>query len=147
MIPGFWSVRVINGAPFVPGRIWLCDHEPGEVENKVDQPFLQGQLALDLTPPADVWEMVAFCEASPDEKAQMIAPSASEHTPSGGRRQGLEAAPLAKWRQTRARRITAAQWQAEIRWLEWAIRYRPWAPELKYREPIVRATAQLPRFI
>src|SRR5215469_15766482 len=43
--PGFWLVYLKRGARHVPARIWLCDHEPYNVENKLDRRQVGGGLA------------------------------------------------------------------------------------------------------
>ena len=48
-------IRCCRGCPEVAARIWFCTHEPGDPHNKVDQPYLQGQIGLDLVPPGEVW--------------------------------------------------------------------------------------------
>lgn len=53
--PGRWMIRCCRRCPEVAARIWLCDHEPGMPSNRVDQPYLQGQIGVDLVPPEDVW--------------------------------------------------------------------------------------------
>lgn len=55
--PGFWAVRLRSRAVEVAARIWWCDHEPGEPENKLDQPFLDAELNGVRVPPSRVWEM------------------------------------------------------------------------------------------
>lgn len=53
--PGYWMIRCCRLCPEVAARIWLCDHEPGDESNKVDQPYIQGQIATDLTDPIAIW--------------------------------------------------------------------------------------------
>lgn len=53
--PGFWMLRCCRQCPEVCARIWWCDHEPDEPENKLDRPFLQGQIGLDLAPVMRIW--------------------------------------------------------------------------------------------
>ena len=53
--PGFWLFSFRRNCPEVPARIFWCDSEPGDPENKVDQPYLQGQIALDLYDPLRIW--------------------------------------------------------------------------------------------
>ena len=52
--PGQWMIRCCRHCPPVAARIWLCEVEPG-TDNPVDQPYLQGQIGLDLIPPTEVW--------------------------------------------------------------------------------------------
>lgn len=53
--PGYYMVRCCRNCPEAPARIWLCHHEPGEPSNEVDQPYLQGQIGLDLEQPYRIW--------------------------------------------------------------------------------------------
>lgn len=53
--PGLWMIRCCRHCPEVAARIWICDHEPGLPANKVDQPYLQAQIGIDLVPPENVW--------------------------------------------------------------------------------------------
>lgn len=53
--PGHWMIRCCRLCPEVAARIWFCDHEPGFPENKVDQPYLQGQIGLELVDPIEIW--------------------------------------------------------------------------------------------
>ncbi|MGH6740020.1 MAG: hypothetical protein ACREDY_13490, partial [Bradyrhizobium sp.] len=39
LAPGWWLARYHMRAPALPCMIELCDHEPGDPENKVDQPY------------------------------------------------------------------------------------------------------------
>lgn len=144
--PGWWMVRCCRRCPEVAARIFVCDHEPGEPENKVDQPYLQGQIGLDLTDPDDIWAMLEFVEASPAEQAAMIAPAASARAPRYGRQQGLQTAPMALWKQRRARRISAAEYERQIKWLRWAESNAPAHPDFTYRRPVDPAQAPLPIF-
>src|SRR5690242_14443850 len=146
MTPGFWMVRCCMRCPPVAARIWLCQHEPGEPENLVEMPYLQGQLGLDLTDPAQIWEMVAFCEATPAERARLTDPPLSERAPRGNRSAALQWAPIAKWKRDRARRIIAAEYDRQITWLRWAERHQPAHPEFNFRKPVELAQLPLPRF-
>jgi hypothetical protein len=70
--PGRWLVRCCRRCPDVAARIWLCDHEPGTPENKVDQPYLQGQIGLDLVPPIEVWHRRGLIEITAAEFEHQI---------------------------------------------------------------------------
>lgn len=52
---GFWMVKLTKNGAEVPASIFWCDHEPGLPENKVDQPYLDGEAAGERIPPEDVW--------------------------------------------------------------------------------------------
>ena len=146
MTPGHWMVRCCRRCPEVAARIWLCDHEPGEPANVLDQPYLQGQLGLDLTDPAEIWAMLEFCEASPDARALMTDPPLSHRIPQHGRAYGWSTAPMALWKQQRARRISARDYERQIAWLGWADRNAPTHPDYTYRQPVDPTLAPLPIF-
>jgi uncharacterized caspase-like protein len=144
--PGFWMVRCCRHCPEVAARIFLADHEPGLPENKIDQPYWQGQLGLDLVDPARIWQMVWFCEASPEEKARLADPPLSDRAPRSRRLPALTTAPLAKWKQERARRIVEFTFDAQIAWLRWAEKNAPNHPEFIYRKPVDPAAVPIPQF-
>ena len=64
--PGIWLVRCCRRCPPVAARIYWCSHEPGYPDNEIDQPYLQGQLGLDLVPPNEVW-LLRGIEITADE--------------------------------------------------------------------------------
>ena len=143
---GYWMVKVVRGGPYVAARIWLCSHEPGEPDNLMDRPYWQGQIGLDLTPPLQIWGMVEFVESSPEQQNLLVNPPLSDRAPQNGRAAAFKTAPLARWRQTQAYRITPAQYAAEIDWQNWAKNNAPHHPEFTYRRPINRQAAPIPRF-
>jgi hypothetical protein len=53
--PGFFLVRLGKGRPLVPARIWWCAHEPGNPENELEVPFLEGEAAGKPYQPALIW--------------------------------------------------------------------------------------------
>lgn len=138
MKPGHWLVRVVQNGPWVAARLWLCNHEPGEPDNIIDRPpYWRGQIGLDEVPPEEVWEMVAFIEATAAEREAIVNPPLSEREPRGNREPALQWAPLAKWKQNRARRITKAEFDRRV-----AI----YDDCLDYRKPISAADLPLPIF-
>lgn len=143
---GYWMVRYRRLCPFVAARIWLCDHEPGDPENLMDRPYLQGQIGLDLTPPLEIWAMVEFAESAPEQQQALISPPLSIRTPRGHRAPAFQTAPLPKWQQERARRITVQAFEREIEWLTWAARNAPTHPDFLWRKPLDRNAAAAPRF-
>lgn len=148
MIAGFWMVQVVQRGPFVASRIWLCDHEVGVPENHMpDRPYWQGQLALDLTPPSEIWDMVWFCELPPEEQRAVANPPMSERAPRHGRSAAFTVAPLALWKQTRARKITEAEFAKQVAWLQWAVRNDPQHQDANFRKPIDLSQVEIPRFI
>lgn len=145
-IAGHWMIRAVRGGPEVCARVWLCDHEPGEPDNIMDRAHWQGQIGLDLVSPGAILGMVEFCEASPEQQAMLIRPPLSDRVPRSGRAPAFTTAPMAKWKQARARRITAEEYQRELRWIEWAARNKPDHPDLTYRRAIDKRAAPVPRF-
>jgi hypothetical protein len=144
--PGHWMVRCCRFCPEVPTRIWLCDHEPGLPENKVDQPYLQGQIGLDLVPPADVWAMLEFVEAPAEQQELFSRPLPLRVDVRAGLAMKPTTAPMAKWKRERARRITPPEFEAGIVWLRWAEKNAPSHPDFNYRRPIDPAAMPVPRF-
>lgn len=54
--PGFFIIKLHKRAPPVPARIYLCDHEPGEPDNKLDTgSILMAEIAGRNADPLDVW--------------------------------------------------------------------------------------------
>jgi hypothetical protein len=49
-------VKLRSGAVEVAARIFWCDHEPGEPENKLERPFLDAEINAERVPPSWVWE-------------------------------------------------------------------------------------------
>jgi len=76
--PGFWLVRAVKGGPLVPARIYWCDHEPGEPDNKLDRwplPFLAAELAGKVADVERVWTMRGI-PISEDEYRYRVADQA-----------------------------------------------------------------------
>ena len=56
--PGYWKLRLVRSGPFVPARIWLCDHEPFNEDNTLDRwpiPFPAGEVAGQWVDPREIW--------------------------------------------------------------------------------------------
>lgn len=139
-------VKCCRLCPFVAARIWECDHEPYLPDNKVDQPYWQGQIGLDLTPPLEIWSMCEFCEAAPEQQEALANPPLSARVPRGNRAPAYQTAPLALWRRDRARRITQAEYEQEVLWLAWASKNAPTHCDFTWRKPLDRKTALIPKF-
>lgn len=135
-------MRLGRNMPLIPARIWWCSHEPDEPSNEVDQPFLQGQLGLDLADPAQIWAMLEFCEASPTEQRRMADPAIS--APVGNRRGAFQTAPMSRWKQERARRITAAEFAYQIADLLWTREHASGEPKNEPRTAIDLMRAPTP---
>jgi hypothetical protein len=144
--PGQWMVRVVRGGPMVCARIWACNHDPNEPTNVMDRPYWQGQIGLDLVPPETIWTMLEFCEATPDKKKLLASPPLSERLPRNNRAPAFKTAPMPKWQQVRARRITLVEYLAELEWQSWAKINAPTHHDFTYRRPLDLRTAQVPRF-
>lgn len=52
---GYWLIRDGKKRPLIPARIWWCHHEPGCPDNKLDQPFLAGEIAGQPVDPVDIY--------------------------------------------------------------------------------------------
>lgn len=144
---GWWMVRCCRGCPEVAARIFLADHEPGQPDNHMpDRPFLQGQIGLDPTPPGEVWVMLEYCEASPADRALMERPLSLRTDVAAGRVARATTAPMARWKRERARRITEAEYEAQIRWLQWAAKNAPTHPDFLYRRAVRAEAIATPRF-
>jgi hypothetical protein len=145
---GHWSVRVVRNGPYVASRIYWeqCKVDPVSGEPMQRSAFLVGQIGLDIVRIADVWTLVEFLESSPEQKAALANPPLSSRVPRGNRAPAFQTAPLPLWRQSRARRITQAEYEQEVVWLTWAARNNPSHPEYNWRKPLDRKTATIPRF-
>ena len=145
-LPAYWLVRCCRHCPEVAARIWNCDHEPGYPEHKIDRPYLQGQLGLDLVDPAEIWDMVWFAEAPPEEQVALSLALNLRVDVNAGRVARSKTAPLALWKRQRARRIGAADYERQIAWLRWAEKNAPTHPDFQYRRPVQPAAVPIPQF-
>jgi hypothetical protein len=143
---GFWMIRCCRACPPVAARIWECDHEPGEPDNKVDQPYWQGQIGLTLTPPKEIWAIVEFYESSPEQQHALANPPLSDRVPRNGRAAAFKTAPMARWRRERAQRITPEYYAREIQWMQWAALNKPSHPDFTYRKPVDLKAAPVPKW-
>jgi hypothetical protein len=56
--PGYWLIKKRKRFAPLPARIYWCDHEPGNPENKLDRwplPFLAGEIAGEPADPEDIF--------------------------------------------------------------------------------------------
>jgi hypothetical protein len=56
--PGHYLIRLVKKGPLVAARIYWCDHEPGNEENKLDRwpiPFLMGEIAGEAVDALGIW--------------------------------------------------------------------------------------------
>lgn len=56
--PGYFLIRLVRHGPMIAARIYWCDHEPGNPENKLDRwpiPFLAGEVAGEDVDPLGIW--------------------------------------------------------------------------------------------
>lgn len=145
---GYWMVRVARNCPFVAARIWweqtTTDPVSGEPMDR--SPFLAAQIGLNIVRWQDVWSLVEFVESSSEQQDALVNPPLSDRAPRNGRARALKWAPLSKWKQQRAMRITEAQYEAELRWHEWAARNAPSHPDFNFRHPVDLRAAPVPRF-
>jgi hypothetical protein len=67
---GYWLIQLGKNYPPIPARVWWCDHEPGNPENKLDRPpFLMAEIAGE---PADPLDVYAAVERRPRDKRPMV---------------------------------------------------------------------------
>jgi len=146
--PGFWMVRCCKRCPPVAARIsWeQTIIDPVSDEPMVRSPFLVGHIGLELSDWRDVWRLVEYCEASPEQRREMASPPLSARPPRFNRSPGLMAAPMPIWQRQRARRITGVEYATELEWLSWAAQNAPTHHDFLFRRPVNPATAQVPRF-
>lgn len=145
---GFWMLKCCRLCPFVAARIWLAHTvaDPVSGEPMQRSPFLAAQIGLDIVDWRRVWECVEYLESPPGQRHQLATPPLSTRMPRSGRAPALTYAPMPKWQWDRARRITEAQYAAEVEWLSWASRNAPTHCDFTYRKPVARAAAPIPRF-
>jgi hypothetical protein len=56
MRPGYWQIRLVKRGPILPARVWLCDHEPDNPENKLDTgPYFVAEIGGKPGDPLDVF--------------------------------------------------------------------------------------------
>jgi hypothetical protein len=109
-------------------------------------PFLAAQIGLDIARWQDVWSALEYLESSPEQQAALANPPLSDRTPRGNRAPAFKTAPLPLWHQTRARRITTIEYDAEINWLMWCQSNNPAHPEFTYKKPLDRKAMPVPKF-
>jgi hypothetical protein len=124
MSPRHYILRLVRGGPLLPARIWFCDHDPADPDNKLDR----GRLSL--YPRADI----AGVEVEPELLADRLY-SMTDPTP---------AHPPTHWR------YAAPCSEAEYRWrldsLRWAETNRPDDPVLQPRKKLAAADVEVPDF-
>ena len=147
--PGYWMVRCCRFCPLVAARIWRAHttEDPVSGEPMDRSPHIAARIGLDFVDWRELWLMLEFCEASPEQRRGLIDPPEVERAPRNGRKPALQWAPLAKWKQERARRITPAQYAAEVAWLKWASCNAPTHPDFNWRRPVDLRAAPIPRFV
>lgn len=91
--------------------------------------------------------MVWFAELPIEEQRAVANPPMSERVPRHGRSAAFTVAPLALWKQSRARRITEAEFAKQIAWLQWASKNNPQHHDYTYRQPVTLAAVPIPRFL
>jgi len=146
---GYWMVRCCKRCPPVAASIqWVQTTEDPHSGEQMDRsPILTGRIGLEISDWRDVWRFLEYCEASPEQQRVMESPPVSTRAPRFGRSPSLMAAPMPKWQQQRARRITVDEYLLEIKWLRWAQKNAPTHHDFLFRRPVNPATAQVPRFV
>lgn len=114
--PAYFVLRVVRDGPLVPARLWWCDHEPQEPDNKLDR----GRLSV--FPRADI----ADVEVPPEELIERTW------------------APLGHWKY--AEPTTATDYDYRVRMLRWAERNNRSDPGLAPRKTIAPGQLELPNF-
>lgn len=141
-------VRVARNCPFVAARIYLvhttADPVSGEPMDR--SPFMAAQIGLDTVSVGQVWQLVEFLESSPDQQSQLATPPLSTRIPRGLRAPAFAYPPMPIWMRERARRITKAEYDAEIDWLYWAQGNAPKHPDFLYKEKVNLKNAPIPKF-
>jgi hypothetical protein len=67
---GYWLIQLGKNFPPIPARVWWCDHEPGNPENKLDTPpYLAAEIAGEPVDPLDVYAAV---ERRPIDKRPLV---------------------------------------------------------------------------
>lgn len=146
--PGFWMLRVVYNGPLVAARIYLAHTtaDPVSGEPMDRSPHVAAQVGLDDVDWREVWHLVEFCEASPEQQRLLIDPPLSDRAPRNGRAAAFKSAPLAKWKRERAGRIGPQRYRAEVEWLGWAAKNAPTHPDFLYRRPVDREAMPVPQF-
>lgn len=117
-------LRQVRGGPLVPARLWWCDHEPGEPENKLDR----GRLSP--FPRADI----AGLEVDP----QLIFDrtfSATDHRPGIDPNHWKYPVP-----------ITEAEYRYQFDRMRWAELHAPRDPTLTPKRRVDPSQFELPNF-
>jgi hypothetical protein len=117
-------LRAVRHGPLLPARLWWCDHDPADPENKLDR----GRLSL--YPRADV----AGVEVPPEQLADRLF-SMTDPRP---------AHPPTHWRFAKA--ISEAEYRWRLDSLRWAEQHRPDDPVLQPRKKLAAADLPLPDF-
>jgi hypothetical protein len=76
--PGHWKLRIVRHGALVPARIFWCDHEPGNEENRLDRwpvPFSAGEVAGEWVDPRWIWLRVIGGNAVQWKRAEPIEAS------------------------------------------------------------------------
>ncbi len=65
-VPSYWWLYSRRGGVLLPSRIFICDFEPGDEKNKLDRPFLAGQVGEQWENPKEIWMRVLRREIEPN---------------------------------------------------------------------------------
>jgi hypothetical protein len=124
MRPSYFLLRVTRHGPLVPARLWWCDSEPGNPDNKLDR----GRLSI--YPRADI----AGLEVPPEQLADRLF-SMTDPRP---------AHPPSHWRY--AEPVSATEYQFWFERMRWVEEVRPDDPLLKPRRRLAAADVAVPDF-
>jgi len=124
MIAWHFVLRVTRYGPLMPARLWWCDHDPADSENKLDR----GRLSL--YPRADIGGL----EVDPERLADRLW-SLTDPRP---------AQPPSHWRYAKAVSEGEYKWRLDsLRWLE---SNQPDHPVLRPRQRVAAADIEVPDF-
>jgi hypothetical protein len=147
LVAGFWLVRCCERCPLTPARIYFADSEGGNPENHMpDRPYWQGELGGKPYDPFRIMGMLEFLLATPAERSRMRNPPLAPPLPGvTNRRPRLMTAPMAKWKQDRARVISEADYNYRVAVIRWAKQHAPDDPAaLDPTKPVDPHHAQTP---
>lgn len=122
--PRYFMIRVRRDGPLTPAKLWLCDHAPGEPDNKLDR----GNLSI--YPRAEI--------AGKEVDPELLFDRVFSHT------DWQPAYAVSHWKF--ASTITETEYRYRVAHLTWAQQHRPGDPTGHARKPLDAAQMPLPNF-
>lgn len=142
-LPAHFLMRARRDGPLVPARLWLCDFEPGEPDNKLDRgrlcPYPRADVAGIEVPPEQVldrlgvWRRRGDWTMLPHEVVAALA-DPGQQTPR----------PVGHW--AYAAPISAEAYARRVRELQVASARQPLHPGLRPRERVEPKQLAVPNF-